>query len=90
MQHKCDDAQPFHRVDWALGHHLIDIVQELKTSLTGWKAYFGIAEVFSRLLEIDKWVQRRLRCHARKQWRSAGYGELKKRGVQSVCERLGT
>jgi len=26
-------------------------VQELKTALTGWKAYFGIAEVFSPLRE---------------------------------------
>ena len=25
------------------GHRLIDIVQELKAALTGWKAYFGIA-----------------------------------------------
>jgi RNA-directed DNA polymerase len=33
------------------GHRLIDIVQELKTALTGWKAYFGIAEVLSPLRE---------------------------------------
>jgi len=37
------------------GHRLIDIVQELKTSLTGWKAYFGIAEVLSPLRRLDKW-----------------------------------
>ena len=36
------------------GHRLSDIVQELKTALTGWKAYFGIAEVLSPLREIDK------------------------------------
>ena len=30
------------------------LVQELKTALTGWKAYFGIAEVLSPLREIDK------------------------------------
>jgi group II intron reverse transcriptase/maturase len=63
------------------GHRLIDIVQELKTALTGWKAYFGIAEVLSPLREIDKWVRRRLRCYAWKQWGSAGYRELRKRGV---------
>jgi group II intron reverse transcriptase/maturase len=55
------------------GHRLIDIVQELKTALNGWKAYFGIAEVMSPLREIDKWVRRRLRCYAWKQWGSAGY-----------------
>ena len=32
------------------------------------------------LREIDKWV-RRLRCYAWKQWGSAGYRELRKRGV---------
>lgn len=63
------------------GHRLVDIVQELKTALTGWKAYFGITEVMSPLREIDKWVRRRLRCYAWKQWGSAGYRELRKRGV---------
>jgi group II intron reverse transcriptase/maturase len=55
------------------GHRLADIVQELKTALNGWKAYFGIAEVLSPLRDIDKWVRRRLRCYAWKQWGSAGY-----------------
>jgi hypothetical protein len=68
---------------------LIDIVQELKTALMGWKAYFGIAEVLSPLREIDKWVRRRLRCYAWKQWGSAGYRELRKRGV-SVREAWNT
>ena len=71
------------------GHRLIDIVQELKTALTGWKAYFGIAEVLSPLREIDKWVRRRLRCYAWKQWGRAGYRELRKRGV-SVREAWNT
>ncbi len=71
------------------GHRLIDIVQELKTALNGWKAYFGIAEVLSPLREIDKWVRRRLRCYAWKQWGSAGYRELRKRGV-SVREAWNT
>jgi len=71
------------------GHRLSDIVQELKTALTGWKSYFGIAEVLSPLREIDKWVQRRLRCYAWKQWGSAGYRELRKRGV-SVREAWNT
>jgi group II intron reverse transcriptase/maturase len=71
------------------GRCLLDIVQELKTALTGWKAYFGIAEVLSPLREIDKWVRRRLRCYAWKQWGSAGYRELRKRGV-SVREAWNT
>jgi RNA-directed DNA polymerase len=71
------------------GYRLSDIVQELKTALTGWKAYFGIAEVMSPLRDIDKWVRRRLRCYAWKQWGSAGYRELRKRGV-SVREAWNT
>lgn len=31
--------------------------------------------------QIDKWVRRRLRCYAWKQWGSADYRELSKRGV---------
>ena len=71
------------------GHRLIDIVQELKTALKGWKAYFGIAEVLSPLRDIDKWVRRRLRCYLWKQWGSAGYRELRKRGI-SVREAWNT
>jgi hypothetical protein len=70
------------------GHRLIDIVQELKTALTGWKAYFGITEVLSPLREIDKWVRRRLRCYAWKQWGSAGYRDTSE-SVGSRCARLG-
>ena len=63
------------------GHRLSDIVAELRETLLGWKAYFGIAEVLSPLREIDKWVRRKLRCYIWKQWGRAGYRELRKRGV---------
>ncbi|MDP3617893.1 MAG: group II intron maturase-specific domain-containing protein, partial [Rhodoferax sp.] len=64
------------------GHRLLDIVQELKTALTGSKAYFGIAEVLSRLREkIDKWVRGRLRCYAWKKRGGGGYHELRRPGV---------
>ena len=71
------------------GHRLIDIVQELKTALTGWKNYFGIAEVLSPLREIDKWVRRRLRCYAWKQWGSAGYRDTSE-NAGSACAKPGT
>ena len=63
------------------GRRLSDIVQELKTALTGGRAYFGIAEVLSLPREIDKSVRRRIRCYAGKLWGSAGYRELGKRAV---------
>ena len=59
----------------------MDIVAELRDTLLGWKAYFGIAEVLSPLRDIDKWVRRKLRCYLWKQWGSSGYRELRKRGV---------
>ena len=63
------------------GRRLADIVAELRETLLGWKAYFGIAEVLSSLRDIDKWVRRKLRCYIWKQWGRAGYRELRKRGV---------
>ena len=63
------------------GQSLSQIVAELRNTLLGWKAYFGITEVLSPLRELDKWIRRRLRCYAWKQWGSRGYRELRKRGV---------
>jgi group II intron reverse transcriptase/maturase len=63
------------------GHRLRDIVAELRETLLGWKAYFGIAEVLSPLRDIDKWIRRKLRCYHWKQWGRAGYRELRRRGV---------
>lgn len=63
------------------GNTIAKIVAELRETLLGWKAYFGIAEVLSPLREIDKWVRRKLRCYLWKQWGPAGYRELRKRGV---------
>ena len=63
------------------GHRLETIVAELRDTLLGWKAYFGIAEVLSPLREVDKWIRRRLRCYAWKQWGPRGYRELRNKGV---------
>jgi RNA-directed DNA polymerase len=63
------------------GQSLNQIVSELRVALLGWKAYFGITEVLSPLRELDKWIRRRLRCYAWKQWGSSGYRELRRRGV---------
>ncbi|MBI4753884.1 MAG: maturase [Betaproteobacteria bacterium] len=65
------------------------IVAELRQTLLGWKAYFGIAEVLSPLRDLDKWVLCVLRCYLWRQWGPAGYRELRKRGV-SVREAWNT
>jgi group II intron reverse transcriptase/maturase len=71
------------------GKRLDAIVAELRKTLRGWKAYFGIAEVLSPLRDIDKWVRRKLRCYLWKQWGPSGSRELRKRGV-SVREAWNT
>lgn len=71
------------------GNTIGQIVAELRETLLGWKAYFGITEVLSPLREIDKWVRRKLRCYLWKQWGPAGYRELRIRGV-SVREAWNT
>jgi RNA-directed DNA polymerase len=63
------------------GRRLEHIIAELRETLLGWKAYFGIAEILSPLRDIDKWIRRKLRCYQWKQWGRAGYRELRKRGV---------
>jgi RNA-directed DNA polymerase len=62
-------------------HRLDVIAAELRASLLGRKAYFGIAEVLSPLRDIDQWLRRKLRCYLWKPWGPAGYRELRKRGV---------
>ena len=65
------------------------VVAELRQTLLGWKAYFGITEVLSPLRDIDKWIRRKLRCYLWKQWGPSGYRQLRKRGV-SVREAWNT
>jgi RNA-directed DNA polymerase len=71
------------------GRRLVDIVAELRETLLGWKAYFGLADVLSPLRDIDKWIRRRLRCYPWKQWGRTGYRALRRRGV-SVREAWNT
>ena len=59
------------------------VVAELRETLLGWKAYFGITEVLSPLRDIDKWIRRKLRCYLWKQWGPSGYRQLRKRGVSA-------
>jgi RNA-directed DNA polymerase len=57
------------------------IVMELRKYILGWRGYFGFTEVISPLLDLDKWIRRRLRSYHWKQWGRRGYRELRKRGI---------
>lgn len=63
------------------GHRLQQVIAELRKYLIGWKAYYGICEVKRPFAELDKWIRRRLRSYAWKQWGRAGYRQLRKLGI---------
>lgn len=63
------------------GHAFRQVLEELRRSLLGWKAYFDTSEVLSPLKELDKWIRRKLRCYLWKQWGRAGYRRLRQLGV---------
>jgi len=63
------------------GRTLSQIVAELRRYMLGWRGYFGFAEVTSLLLDLDKWIRRRLRSYHWKQWGRRGYRELRRRGI---------
>lgn len=64
------------------GHSFQRVLDELKKSLLGWKAYFDISEVLSPLKDVDKWIRRKLRCYLWKQWGRSGYRRLRNLGVK--------
>lgn len=63
------------------GHSLQQVIAELRKYLNGWKAYYGVCEVKRPFAELDKWIRRRLRSYAWKQWGRAGYRQLRKLGI---------
>lgn len=64
------------------GYALRRIVAELRETLVGWKAYYGLSEVRSPLRDVDKWIRRRLRSYQLKQWGRARYRILRRLGVE--------
>jgi hypothetical protein len=64
------------------GHSIVQIIAELRKSLLGWKAYFGIAEIKSPQRDVEKWIRRKLRCYLWKQWGRSGYRKLRRLGVK--------
>lgn len=60
------------------GRTMYHIVSDLREYLLGWKGYFGISKVKSTMIDLDKWVRRKLRCYIWKQWGRSGYRRLRK------------
>lgn len=63
------------------GRTIRHIVSDLRKYLLGWRAYFGVAQVKRSLVDLDKWIRRKLRCYIWKQWGRSGYRKLRKCGI---------
>jgi RNA-directed DNA polymerase len=71
------------------GKSLPTVVEELRTYLLGWKAYFRLADTPRIFQNLDRWIARRLRMVQLKQWKrgSTMYRELRRRGVPERVSR---
>ncbi|MGH2855703.1 MAG: group II intron reverse transcriptase/maturase [Solirubrobacteraceae bacterium] len=67
------------------GRSLAQMCKPLGTYLTGWKAYFRLAETPGAFADIDGWVRHRLRAVQLKHWKRGRvvYRELIARGMTS-------
>jgi hypothetical protein len=65
----------------ARGRTISQILTELRKYILGWRAHFGFAEATSPLLDLDKWIRRRLRSYHWKQWGRRGCRELRRRRI---------
>ena len=65
------------------GRTLASMVEELRSYLLGWKAYFRLADTAKEFRSLDRWIARRLRMVQLKQWKQGTtvYRELRRRGV---------
>jgi RNA-directed DNA polymerase len=71
------------------GRSMDRVIAELRSYLTGWKAYFRLAETPGVLRDVDEWVRHRLRLVQLKQWKRGPtiYRELKRLGSTENAAR---
>ena len=69
------------------GRSLMPVTAELRSYLTGWKAYFRLADTPGVLADVDKWLHRRLRMLHLEQWKHGRttYRELRRRGISGAA-----
>jgi group II intron reverse transcriptase/maturase len=65
------------------GRSLLQVVRELSSYLTGWRAYFRQADTPGIFRDLDGWIRRRLRMLQLKQWKrgTTAFRELRALGV---------
>ena len=72
------------------GRSLAQVVEELSSYLTGWRAYFGQAQTPSVFDRLDGWIRRRLRMLRLRQYKHGrtAFRNLRARGVDPVTATL--
>src|SRR3974377_333939 len=65
------------------GKSLLQIIERLRTSLCGWRSYFGFCQTPRVLTNLEAWIRRRLRMYLWRQWKNGPkrFKELRRRGV---------
>jgi len=65
------------------GRSMTAVIRELRSYLTGWRNYFGLADTPRIFATLDQWIRRRLRALQLKQWKRgrAVFRELRARGA---------
>ena len=73
------------------GRSMVQIIEQLRPYILGWKAYFGLAQTPKVWLRLDEWIRHRLRAIQLKQWKRGKtiYRELKALGAaENVAQRV--
>jgi len=67
------------------GRSLVQVAEELRQYLLGWKGYFQLADTPKIFRGLDEWIRHRLRAIQLKHWKRGptAYRELRSRGVPS-------
>jgi group II intron reverse transcriptase/maturase len=68
------------------GRSLTAVAAELREYLTGWKAYFRLAETPRAFRDLDEWIRHRVRAVQLKQWKRGPtiFRELRARGMSRL------
>jgi len=73
------------------GRSMAEVIDKLKPYLTGWKAYFGLAQTPKVWRTLDEWLRHRLRAIQLKHWKrgSTIYRELTNLGAaEHIAKRV--
>lgn len=71
------------------GRSIVQVVQDLRSYLVGWKGYFRLADTPGIFAGLDQWIRHRLRAIHLKHWKRGRtiYRELRSRGLSDVGAR---